>query len=98
LNEPQKQKTRRHLESAYIRHIVYVQTETLNFTFIQKAVFHIYIFVWLLSLWQHNVITSPVASCNSLPKHRKRSYIFVHFSSTPLRSWTWLYRQKANKM
>jgi len=24
-------------------------------------------------------------------------YIFVHFSSTPLRSWTWLYRKKANK-
>jgi len=38
-----------------------------------------------------------LALCNSLPKHRKRCYIFAHFSSTPTRSWTWLYHQKANQ-
>jgi len=43
---------------------VYIQTETLNFTFARKAVLHIYIFAWLLLLWQHNVITSPrVTAC-----------------------------------
>jgi len=48
-------------------YIVYIQTETLNFTFAQKAILHIYIFVptaWLLLLWQHNVIAAPrVTAC-----------------------------------
>jgi len=48
-------------------HCLYVQTETLNFTF-----------AWLLSLWQHNVITSPrVTACYC--DEAKTSETVLHF-------------------
>jgi len=60
----------------------------------REAELRIYIFVWLLSLWQHNIITSPGVTA----KTSETVLHFCYISPQPLlRSWTWLYRQKANK-
>jgi len=63
-----------------LSYIVCVQTETLNFTFARKAILRIYIFAWLLSLWQHNIIISPcLTACQNI---RNGVTFFVHFFST----------------
>jgi len=53
--------TRRRSGSAYIHQVTLSTSKQklFNFTFAWKAILHIYIFAWLLSLWQHNVTTSP---------------------------------------
>jgi len=52
---------------------------------------------WNINFWTAVEVRRPI--CTTMQNFFKIGQtFFVHFSLTPLRSWTWLNRQKANKM
>jgi len=90
----------------------YVQTKTLNFTFARQAVIVYFCIcsnhrcikcMWLLSLWQYNVITSPciTARCYNLLRQSQNignSVTVLHISLKPQHQpQTWWYLWKANE-
>ena len=62
-------------------YIVYFQT--LNFTFAWKAILRIYIFAWLLLLWQHKVITLPRVTGCCCDEAETSEVTFLYISPQP---------------